>query len=1020
MKKSIWIFICFLSLSFTLSAQNTVSGTVMTADGDPLIGVNIVEVGTTNGTISDIDGAYTLQVGNNAQIEYSYTGYQNQILNVDGRGSINVVLVEGEYLDEVVVTALGIEKQKRALPYSVTELEGSSLATAKEVNVGNALAGKIAGVNVSKPATGAGGSSRIVIRGNNNISGNNTPLIVVDGVPINNQNLGSAGMWGGQDWGDGLSSVNSDDIETMTVLKGNTAGALYGYRADNGVILITTKKGKKGRIGVDFNSNYQYESIIDNYDFQHEYGHGRDGVKPTTVDEALQYGLYAYGEKLDGSSVMQFDGVSRPYSDQGNNLNKFYRGGSTWTNSIGLSGGSDNAVYRFSFTDLQNKGIMPNSGLNRKTFTTNTSASLGRFSASVSGSYVIEGVNNRPSLSDSPGNANYTAWSLPASINIEDLRGSEDKLGANEAGTELQFNDNIYVTNPYWAAYQFERNSDKNRVFGNATLGYELIDGLTIRGRAGIDRFVDFRRNITPYGTAYSSLGQGSERNRTVQEVNLEATLNYVQNYNDQFGIDILLGGNSQRNSDQTLGTSGSQYSIPFLHSINNLAQQSLTYGYSQSRVNSLFGSVQFSYNQSIYVTVTGRNDWFSTLTNPDENLESSNSIFYPSVGIAYDLANGLNLTNIFDFAKLRASWAQVGGATSPYQLGLTYRVIGQGHEGQALGGVSNGSIPPIDLVPSTNTEFEIGTDFRMFTGRFHADLAYYSRETLDGILSASISPTSGYGSKVINVGKVTNKGFEALLEITPVKKPKFEWVFGFNFAHNNNEVVSLLTETQDDEEEIRLEESRTRNAYVSLIEGLPYSQVMGFAYARDASGNIMVDDDGLPVQGEYQAFGTGVHPTTYGINNSFNFGDFTASFLIDIKSGAVIYGATNAFGYTRGLHKATLEGRETGIGNVAPADVENYYQRIAGSISEEFIQDASFAKLREVIIGYRFPASLVGNSVLKGARLSFAARNLFILSKHTDNIDPESTYSVGNGQGLEMFGVPTTRTYGLNLNLQF
>lgn len=1013
----------FMSLSY---AQKTVNGVVKTSDGDPLIGVNVLEKGTGNGTVTDFDGNFSLNVSEGATLELSYTGYQTQEFTVGAQSYFDISLSEGELLDEVVVTALGIERSERALAYSVTEIEGETLTTAREVHVGNALAGKIAGVNVTSPATGPGGSSRIVIRGNNNISGNNQPLIVVDGVPINNDNLGSAGMWGGQDWGDGLSSVNADDIENVTVLKGNTAGALYGYRADNGVILITTKKGKAGQgIGVEFNSNFQAESFIDNFDFQREYGHGRMGIKPSNAEAAFANGLYAWGAPLDGSSVVQFDGVERPYSDAGENLSRFYRTGSTFTNTLSLNGGGQNYNFRLSASNLDNEGIMPNSGLTKRTISTNTSATFGKLTASLSGSFISDATKNRPRLSDSPGNANYTAWSLPASINIDDLKGDPDKLGANEDGTELQFNDNVFVTNPWWATNQFESNNSKNRVFGNFRLAYQLTEGLSIQGKVGMDRFSEQRRSVEPYGTAYTAFGAVNESDRDVQEINLELLLNYKKDFTDNFGLNLFVGGNQQKNYSEQISIRGGNLIVPFLHTAKNGADQSFNYGLSRFQINSLFGSAEFSMASSLYLTVTARQDWFSSLTNPDGSA-SENSVLYPSVGLAYDLANGLNLPSVVDFAKVRASWASVGGATSPYQLGLLYEVKGQGHpsvndpgSSVPLGGISTNTIPPLGLRPSKNNEFEIGFDTRLFKNKVRLDVAYYNRTTIDGILNASISPTAGYGSKVVNVGEVSNNGVEVLLNVTPVSNSKVNWDLGFNFSHNTNEVVSLLT-PESDGESIRLEESRTRSAYVHLVEGLPFSQVMGFPYQRDASGNILLDDaSGLPLGGELMAFGTGVHPTALGIQNSFTFGDLTLGFLIDIRSGAVIYNATNAFGYLRGLHENTLEGRESGLGIIPGEEVENYYSAVYG-ISEEFIQDASFGKLRELIVSYNLPKNALSFLPFKGGNISFAARNIAVLWKHTDNIDPESTYTSGNGQGLEMFGVPVTRSYGLNLSLKF
>ena len=1022
MKNKLFVFLVLLLGSSISWAQSTVSGTIKTNSGDPLIGVNIIEKGTSNGTVTDIDGNFSLTVNPDAVLELTYTGYTSQEIAVGNQTMFDLTMEEGAELDEVIVTALGIERKKKALAYSVTEVGGDQLSTAKEVNVANALVGKVAGVNVSKTATGPGGSSRIVIRGNNTLQGNNQPLIVVDGVPINNDNLGSAGMWGGQDWGDGISSLNSDDIENVSVLKGNTASALYGWRAGNGVILVTTKKGKKrDGIGISFNSSYQSESLIDLLDFQNEYGHGRNGVAPTAQLEAMDATLYAWGGKLDGSNVIQFDGISRPYADAGDNLSRFYQTGHTWTNNVSFNGGNEDVNYRISLTDMDNKGIIPNSGLDRKTFNTNINGQFGKFRASISGTYVNENVENRPRLSDAPGNANYVVWSLPASINVEDLKGpNSNKLGANEDGSEYLYADNFFITNPYWSAHQFEASNRKDRMYGNFALGYEPIEGLFIQGKVGIDRFTERRRSLEPYGTGYQPFGALDEGNRELREVNLEATIRYSRDINKDIGIDLLVGGNKQSNFDESIGLRGTNFNVPFLHTIKNGANQTTSYDISEYKVNSLFAQAEVALWNSLYVTATARQDWFSILTNPDGSGE--NAIFYPSVGLAYDLAgSGLDLGDFIDLGKLRVSWAQVGGAgaLAPYLLSQTYGIVGQGHQGQALGGINGNRIPPASLKPSTNTEFEVGLDFRLFKGRANVDMAVYNKTTTEDILFASVSPTSGAGSKIVNVGEITNNGVELLLEFNPIRKRNFRWDVGINYAYNKNNVERLLT-AEADEESIRFEESRTRNAYVEIIEGLPFAQVIGFAYARDGSGNIMVDDNGLPVAGDRMAFGTGVAPTQIGIQNRFNIGGISLSFLIDMKSGAKIYNATNAYGYFRGLHQETLVGRESGIGSVSAENLEDYYQRIGFGISEEFIDDADFVKLREVVIGYKLPQKLMDKLPFKGARISITGRNLAILSKKTDNIDPESTYTNSNGQGLEMFGVPTTRSFGVNLNVEF
>ena len=1002
-------------------AQRTVTGKVIDEDGETLIGVNVLEVGTSNGTITDIDGMYSLEVKEGARLQFSLIGYSSQTVEVGAQSTIDITLAEGVQLDEVVVTALGIERDKKALGYSVTEVSGDDFTEARELNVANALAGKVAGVNVSKPATGPGGSSRVVIRGNSSLTGNNQPLYVIDGIPIDNSNLGNAGMWGGQDWGDGISSISPDDIETMTVLKGNTAAALYGARASNGVILITTKSGAKRKgIGVEVSSNFTAENIINTYDFQNQYGSGDRGAKPGNAGDAIAFGLYAWGDQLDGSQVIQYDGVSRPYSDVGNNLDRFYRTGTTWTNSLGLTGGDENYNFRIGVTNLQNEGIVPNSGLDRNNFTGKINAKFfDRLSATLSGSYIKENVKNRPRLSDSPGNANYTAWSMPANINIETLKGPNGD-GTDETGGEIDFNDNIYVTNPYFAAYHFRADNNKDRILGNLTLRYDIFDWLFLQGRIGTDSYTERRTSLEPYGTNYIPLGSITERSFDFTENNMD----FMLGANKQFGsvgLNAFVGGNQMKQHTETVGGSGSQFSIPFLEQITNTQNRSVQYDISEVGINSLYGSVELSYNNYLYLTGTARQDWYSTL--PTDN----NGVLYPSVGLSFVLSDAVKLPSEITFAKIRTSWAQVGGgAPDPYQLLLSYGLFGQGHLGQSLGGITSGTIPPTGLKPYLNTEIEAGFDLRLFNNRIGVDFSYYDRKTTDDILNAGVSSTSGFGTKLVNVGEITNKGVELLLSVAPVRTTNFRWDLSFNMGYNQSEVVSLL-DPENDEELLYADESRTRTAYIYQVEGQPYSTIRGYAYARDDNGNILLDGDGLPLSGDIINLGEGIHPLTLGLRNTFGYKNINLSFLLDGKFGGDIYAATNSFAYLRGLHQNTLEGRETGEivmpdGNVTklePQNVQDYYSRVSG-IAEEFVQDASFIKLRQFTLSYSLPRSILAKTPFSGISVGLVGRNLAILYKKVDNIDPESTYTNANAQGLEMFGVPQTRSFGLDLNVKF
>lgn len=1025
------IFLLTVGLSAAM-AQRVITGVITSSDGNPLIGANVVETGTANGVSTDIDGTYSITVGDNAVLEFSYTGFETQSLTVGTSDVINIVLLEGVALGEIVVTALGIEREKKALGYSVTEVGGEDFTEAREINIANSLSGKIAGVNVSNIASGPAGSSRVIIRGNNSLTGNNQPLYVVDGIPIDNTNLGAAGMWGGSDGGDGVSSVNPDDIETISVLKGNSAAALYGSRASNGVILITTKGGSQREgIGVDLSSNFTFENIINTYDFQDEYGSGNRGARPSSQQEARDFGLSAWGERLDGSSVVQFDGVSRPYSAVGDNLAAYYRTGGTWTNSISLYGGQEEYDFRLGITNLQNDGIVPNSGVDRNTFTTKVRARFfDRLSASMSGSYSVEDVQNRPRLSDAPGNANYIVANLPPNVSVEDMAGPNGN-GTNEDGVELETDGSIFVTNPYFAARRFETSDKRNRLIGNFTLRFDFTDWLYIQGRIGIDQYTSRRRNLTPYGTGYSPMGQLSEQDRRFTEVNKDFLLGVDKKFG-AIGLNAFVGGNQMDNMRENLGGSGSQFSIPFLETLSNLANQSPIYSISEKAINSVYGSIELSYNDILYLTGTARQDWFSTLSNIAVDDED-NAILYPSVSASFIFSDAFEMPSWLTFGKIRGSWAQVGGDTDPYNLALTYGLVGQGHLGNPLGRIAQGRIPNANLVPLSNTEVEIGVDLRLLKNRLGIDFAYYDRKTEDDILFASVSQTSGYGSQVVNVGEVTNNGIELLITGTPVRTNDLTWEVTFNLAKNNSNVSSLLDPENDDlagtdqAENLRVAEARSRNAYIHHIEGFPYSAIMGFRYARDASGNIQLDDNGLPMQGDFGVLGVGVHDLTGGINNTIRYKELSLSFLLDFKSGGDIYSGTNRTAYGAGLHMKTLEGRESGTvtladgqtTTLAPNDVQDYWSRVA-SITEEFVYDASFLKLRQLTLSYSLPRSIIGNTPFTRASVAFVGRNLWLISSNVDNIDPEATYNNANGQGLEWYGVPQTRTFGFDLNLSF
>ena len=1074
------LFLTLLSMLFVTAtwAQTQVTGTVTDGEsGETLIGVSIIVAGTSSGTVTDFEGKYSIEVPEAATLQFSYTGYATQEIEVGNQSIIDVAMAAGVALDEVVVTSLGMKRDRKALNYSVTQIGGEGFQEARELNLANALAGKVAGVNVSSIASGPAGSSRVIIRGNVSLGANNQPLYVVDGVPIDNSSFGQAGLWGGQDEGDGMSSINPDDIETISVLKGANAAALYGSRASNGVILITTKSGtsRKG-IGVEVNSNFVAETFVNPFDFQEEFGHGRDGAAPTSAAEAWDFGNAAmWGSRLDGSSVPQFDGSSRPYVFQTyDNLDRFYETGTTWTNTVSFSGGDENHRVRVNLSDLRSKAITPASGFDRQNVSFSYTGNFGdRITLTSKVLYSHEQAENRPRISDSPGNAFQGLITLPVNYNVDDLRGDPNKLGSVATGNippdgkmpgeELQISTNLWNQNPWWAAYQFSNDDTRDRVIASNVARIEITDFLYAQGRFSMDWYTRRETDLTPFGTGYQRKGSMNERERRVREVNIEGIVGFNDTYGD-INVDVFFGGNRMRRSSENLNLGGSVFNIPFFNTFvffggnrmrrssenllggsvfnipffntfANLSNQG--YGISEEGINSVFGSATIGFKDFLYITGTARTDWFSTL-NPE-----TNDITYPSIGGSFIFSEILNLpsNSALTFGKIRASWAQVGGDTDPYRLDLTYR-LGQGHLGLPNANIQQSSIPNSLLKPLTSTEIEFGFDLRFFNNRLGVDFTYYDQTTTDDILNASIAESSGFNSTTINIGEIKNQGIELLLTGTPIQARNFTWDVSFNMAYNDSEVVSLSEGIDQIRVAGDLGQPRTRWAFIDNIVGERFGTITGFTQEMINGQPVFDPNSGQPVQtNSTSIIGNGVHRFTAGINNSFNFKNFYLDFLIDIKLDGEIYSGTNVRLFSSGLHKQTTEawtdmgieanGREsvtvTGVdeeGNPFTKTLDN--TEIAGfygaysQLSDRFIYDAGFAKLRQLSLGYNFPQSLLSKTPIQSARLSFVARNLFVIFDNVENVDVESTYNNSNAQGLDYYGMPQTRTFGFNLRLGF
>lgn len=996
-------------------AFDQVTGKVTDAEGNPLAGVSVTVKGTNKGVSTNMRGEFSIEANKGDILVISYIGYVAQEYTIGDSRNVNVSLAVSDFqMSEVVVTALGIRKETKRLGYSVTRVDGEEFTKSREINVGNALVGKVAGVNSSGPLTGPGGSSKVIIRGINSLTGDNQPLYVVNGIPLSNNNFGSAGMWGGADLGEGLSSINPDDIEEITVLKGGAAAALYGQIAKNGVILITTKsgKGKKG-LGIELNSNIQIDRINDFLEFQDVYGQGTLGAKPSDLASAMSTGMSAWGAPLDGSNVPIFNGESKPYTAQGGNLGRFYETGATYTNTIAITSGADNTNFRLSLGDLRNNSVYPNARYIRNTVNLDVSYKLStKWSGQVNVLYSKEVGKNRSNLSDGPGNGNYGILFLPPNVNAEYLAPGYDELG-----NEVQFSSDAFSTNPYFAAAKFRNDTRKDRIFGVASLRYSPLNWLYIQGRVGNDFYAFNATQITPTGTAYRKAGSlDNEVSRFYNQINTDVLIGVNRNITTDLSINFTAGANllQQRERINTINASG--LAFPYLYNPGAATTRGANTATPRKDVRSVYGSLELGYDNFLFLNVTDRNDWSSTI--PLEN----NSYNYPSVNASYVFTEHLKLSWL-NFGKLRIGYSQIGADAEPFKTLLYYSTNGAVNN-QPLGQLGD-VIPNSQLEPLQIKEFEVGAQLALFKSRMNVDVAWYSKKTLNDIVEGSVSTTSGYRAALVNIGKVENKGIEVLVSGYPVKGRNFSWNSSFNFAHNNNKVVELA----EGQSFMELSQSRTTRGFIHHRIGVPAFQVMVYDFKRDNKGALVLSPSNFPQSADaLTAAGTSIHPTVGGWNNQFTYKQVSLEILVDYKYGAVIYSGTNARAYGNGLHKETLNGRTGGV-PVAGVDdngdpvtetisAQNYYGALS-NISMVQTYDADFIKFRSFSLTYNFPARILRNKV-QGLSVSLVGRNLFYIKKSTPNIDPEANYSNGFSYGLEYASLPSSKTYGLNLNVRF
>ncbi|WP_461148033.1 SusC/RagA family TonB-linked outer membrane protein [Spirosoma pulveris] len=1008
--------------------KRKVAGVVLDENGAGLPGVSVVLKEAQKGTTTGADGTFSLEIPDqNAVLVFSFVGYKRQEVTVGNQSNLSVTLApEASTLGEVVVTALGIAREKKALAYAVSEVKGSEFTQARENNVANALTGKIAGVNATGMATGPGGSSRIIIRGNGSLNGNNQPLYVINGMPMDNSTPGGTTADGNGmnvDRGDGIGGINPDDIESISVLKGGPAAALYGARASNGVILITTKKGRAQKgVGVEINSNTTFEDIAVIPNWQYEYGQGLDGKKPTTVTEAKSTGRLSYGAKMDGLPTIQVDGQLHPYSPQKNNLKNFYRTGTNYINSLAFTGGNETVNFRLGLNNTQSNSIVPNSSFSRRIANLNLNAFLGKkLSVETVFQYNVEEGINRPKVGYADFNPHWATYLIANVVDIRSLAPGYDPV----TGKEIEWNPVPAAPNPYFVINKFKNNDTKHRFISQGSIRYDILDNLFIKGSVSQDFYSFSSEYVQPTNNAYQPLGTYEARKTSSSETNGMLTLNYNTTFFKDLTFSALAGMNAQRSIyDQTV-IAGSEFTVPYFYSYTNLATSTTTPTYLKSAINSVFGSADFGFKNVAYLTLSGRQDWFSVL-NP-----KSNSIFYPSVGGSFILSDAFQLPKAVSFAKLRASWAQVGGATvNAYQIYQYYSMQQGGHNGRPVQVLSSSQVPNPDLKPLTSTTYEGGIEAKFLNNRLGIDLTLYNRKTTDDIVTTNIALSSGYTSALLNVGALSNKGVELLLTGTPVSRGPFSWDVSYNMAYNKSKIEQLATGITGIDVGAGVGGGLVRN-----VLDRPYGTVWGYNKKTDANGNVVFNTaSGYAVRGDLQEIGQGTPPLTMGITNNFRYRNFSLNVLVDGKFGSIVYSNLYQYAYRFGLPQETLPGRETGITvtGVTPEgapytktwskeEVDTYYDNDK-NYTAMFMFNNDFVKLRQVILSYSLPVAKLPFLKLQSATISFVARNLAILYKDKKNqyFDPESGYTSTNAQGLEAFGVPRTRSLGVNLMVKF
>ena len=1064
--KGILTLLLAFVVHITFAQEKTVSGTVSDSSGT-LPGVSVLVKGTSTGTQTDFEGNYSIMIKEGSILSFSYVGYKTIEITI-GSPSTYIVTMEEDanLLDEIVVTALGISKAKKSLGYSTQKVDGDEVSRVKDANFINSLAGKISGVEIKQSGT-MGGSTNVVIRGNSSLTGNNQALFVVDGVPMNNSNTNSGGQQtgrGGYDYGNAASDINPDDIESINVLKGGAASVLYGSSAANGVIIITTKKGKskKNRLGVTINSSFSLGSIDKSTytEYQDQYGAGYgayygstgyfndvdmngdgilDLVTPGTEDAS-------YGAPFDGRMVYQWnswypeltDTYLKPTAWEAakNNPLTFFETAETAINSVSFEGSTDKGTYRFAYTNFSQKGVLPNSSINKDILDFGGSYDLSdKFSIRTKMTYsTVRGKGRYGTGYDAKNpNQSFKQW-YQTNVDIKEQEAAYFLTGQNITWNANSTTDRtpIYFDNPYWTRYENYQNDERNRINGHVTLSYEVNDWLNIMGRATLDTYSQIQEERIAVGSV--DVSEYSKSLNRFQNNNYDLYLNFDKNFlEDKLNVRGTLGANIVRTSMNNLSarTTGGLV-VPGLYALSNSKELSSAPGEYEASFarNSIFGNVSLGYDDYLFLEGSYRNEKASTL--PSDN----NTFDYFAVSSSFIFSKFID-SDLISFGKFRAGYAETGNAADALRIYDTYSSIGN------MGGNPLYSLPSsknnANLKDESTKEMELGLEMRFANNRLGFDFSAYNKKSIDQIMSVSVSTATGYNSKFVNAGEVTNKGVELSLYGEPIRTDDFNWKVNVNWSKNKNEVVSLY----GDVNQLQLA-SVQGGVSINATIGQPYGSIVGSNYVYNDNGTRTIGADGYYIKSASKEVIGNVNPDWIGgINNSFRYKNLNFSFLIDIKKGGDVFSLDTYYGYATGIYANTvfendlgnpvrntlangggviLDGAlADGSANTTRVRADNYanpwgYKHAPGAAHTS---DAGYVKLREVSLSYDFDKAILDKLNISQLTLTATGKNLWIIDKNTPYADPEAGLSSGNIQGYQSGAYPSVREFGLNLKVQ-